>query len=115
MQANLSIDPGRIYLTGTSLGGGGAWEIGLQYPGHYAALVPVAGYYGYPFEVPENICDLKDIPIWAFHGSKDEIVPLDAEQGLVDALKACGGNVKLTLYPDSKHEIWNQVYATPEL
>lgn len=115
IQTKLSIDPSRVYLTGISLGGGGTWEIGLQYPGHFAALVPVAGYYGYPFGVPDNICDLKDEPIWAFHGAKDEVVPLDAEQGLVDALKAFGGNVQFTVYPEGGHEIWDQAYATPEL
>ena len=58
------------------------------------------GYYGWPFTVPENICDLKDVPVWAFHGAKDEVMPLEAEQMLVDALKACGGNVQFTVFPE---------------
>ncbi|HLO18126.1 MAG TPA: PHB depolymerase family esterase, partial [Anaerolineales bacterium] len=79
IQTKYSVDPDRIYLTGVSAGGEGTWEIGLRYPNRFAALVPVMGYYGYPFEVPANICDLKDVPIWAFHGDNDELIPLDAE------------------------------------
>ena len=115
IKATYSIDPERIYLTGVSLGAGGTWEIGLRYPERFAALVPVMGYYGYPFGVPDNICDLKNAPIWAFHGAKDVIVPLDAEQGLVKALQTCEGDVQFTVYPDAGHDIENDVYANPDL
>lgn len=115
IQETYSVDPKRIYLTGSSLGGGGTWEIGLRYPKYFAALVPVMGFYGYPFNIPENICDLKDVPIWAFHGEDDLTVPLEAEQGLVDGLRACGGNVKFTVYPGAGHDVDIQVYKTPEL
>ena len=110
-----SIDSDRIYLTGVSLGGGGTWEIGLRYPDRFAALIPVMGYYGYPFGTPDNICGLKDVPIWAFHGAKDETVPLSAEQGLVNAMKACGGNVQFTVYPEGGHNIADATYADPDL
>jgi predicted peptidase len=80
IQTILSVDAQRIYLTGNDMGGNGVWAIGLRYPEYFAALAPVAGYFGYPFEVPENICDLKDIPVWAFHGGRDQIIPVEAEQ-----------------------------------
>jgi len=115
IEAVYSIDPERIYLTGVSLGGAGTWEIGLRYPGRFAALVPVMGYYGYPFGQPDNTCDLKDVPVWAFHGAKDETVPLDAEEGLVQALRACEGDVQFTVYPDAGHDIANEPYANPDL
>lgn len=115
IQAIYSVDAKRIYLTGSSLGGGGTWEIGLRYPDYFAALVPVMGFYGYPFEVPDNICDLKDVPVWAFHGESDLTVPLAAEQGLVEALRACGGDVQFTIYPGAGHNVESQVYKTPEL
>ena len=69
IQATIAVDPNHIYLTGDSAGGNGTWVNGLRHPDRFAALVPVAGYYGYPFAVPENICDLKDVPVWAFHGA----------------------------------------------
>ena len=111
----LEVDPGRTYLTGESAGGYGVWTIGLRYPDRFAALVPAAGYYNWPFVVPENICDLKDIPVWVFHGAKDDVIPLDAEQMLVDALQDCGGNVQFTVYSDAGHDVDEIVYDTPEL
>ena len=115
IETKLPIDSSRIYLTGASAGGYGTWEIGLRYPDRFAALAPVMGYYGWPFSVPENICDLKDVPVWAFHGAKDEKLPLEVEQQIVDALRDCGGNVEFTIYPDGGHDIDEDVYASQEL
>jgi len=89
IQTTVSVDQNHIYLTGESSGGNGAWGIGLQHPEYFAALVPIMGYDGWPYIVPENICDLKGVPIWAFHGAKDEVMPIDAQQILIDALEAC--------------------------
>lgn len=115
VQDKYSVDPKRIYLTGTSLGGAGTWEIGLRYPDRFAALVPVMGFYGYPFEIPDHICDLKDVPIWAFHGDRDLTVPLSAERGLVEALLACGGNVQFTVYENAGHDVDARTYKNPDL
>jgi hypothetical protein len=115
IQAGLSVDPQRIYLTGNDMGGNGVWAIGLRYPEIFAALAPVAGYFGYPFEVPENICDLKDTPVWAFHGRRDEIIPVEVEQELVDALIACGGDAQITISPDMKIDVPYKVYENPEI
>ena len=115
IENKLPIDASRIYLTGASAGGYGTWEIGLRYPDRFAALAPVMGYYGWPFSVPENICDLQDVPVWAFHGAKDEKLPLEVEQQIVDALQDCGGNVEFTVFPDGGHDIDEEVYAGQEL
>ena len=115
IQAGLSVDPQRIYLTGNDMGGNGVWAIGLRYPEIFAALAPVAGYFGYPFEVPDNICDLKDTPVWAFHGRRDEIIPVEVEQELVDALIACGGDAQITISPDMKIDVPYKVYENPEI
>ncbi len=109
----LAVDRQRVYLTGLSLGGAGVWEFGLRYPNRFAALVPIAGFYRGD---PNDICALKDIPAWVFHGEKDTIVPPSASQGVVDVLKACGANVRFTLYPDADHiGSWRHAYAEPEL
>lgn len=91
------------------------WEIGLRHAERFAALVPVVGWYGYPYGVPENICDLRDVPVWAFHGAKDPKIPLSAQQNLVAALVACGGNAKLTIIPNYGHDIEIPAYAEPGL
>ena len=67
------------------------------------------------YTVPENICDLKDVPVWGFHGAKDEVMPLEAEQMLVDALEACGGNVQFTIFPDVGHDVESHQVYTAEL
>lgn len=116
LQADFNINPKQIYLSGIIEGANGAWELGLAHPELFAALAPVGGYMGYPFAVPENICDLKDMPIWAFHGEDDTVIPLNAEQMLVDALKACGSNaIQFTIYPDASYEIYLTAFADPTL
>jgi predicted esterase len=115
IQGVLSVNAKRIYLIGDGAGGNGVWEMGLNHPEIFAALAPIGGSVGYPFEVPDNICDLKDVPVWAFHGGKDPFVPVEVEQDLVDALKACGGNAQITVKPDATDNIREEAYANPEL
>ena len=88
--------------------------MGLRHPEHFsAALAPLGGEYIYPFDVPENICDLKDVPVRAFHGGNDFMVPAKEEQELVDALIACGGNAQFTVKPDAVIPV--EEYSNPEL
>ena len=93
----------------------GTWSVGLRYPDLFAALVPVAGYYDYPFTVPDNICDLDDVPVWAFQGTINETLPLDAEQQIVEALEKCGGNVEFTVYPEAGLDFEALVYENSNL
>lgn len=111
-QSIYSVDEKRIYLTGAGVGGNGVWTMGLLHPGYFAALAPLGGYI-YPFGVPKNICNLKDVPVWAFHGGNDFMVPVEVEQNLVDALNACGGNAKITVKADAVIPV--DEYFKPEL
>lgn len=113
VQSGLTIDPKRIYLMGDGMGGSGVLTIGLRRPSIFAALVPIGGYYGFPYTVPENICDLKDIPVWAFHGGKDTFVPVEASEMLVDAINACGGNAQITVESDMTTDILYNVCDDP--
>jgi predicted peptidase len=117
IQAMYSVDPQRIYLTGISMGGFGTWEFALRFPNRFAAIVPIAG--GYQegnHEIPANLCDLRKIPIWVFHGGADvDVQPFQSEV-LVDGLKKCGSAGRFTLYPDANHTgSWTRAYANPEL
>ena len=117
IQAGYAVDPQRVYLTGLSMGGFGAWEFALRYPWRFAAIVPIAGGYRHRSSaIPENICDLKDLPVWVFHGAQDtNVIPSQSEQ-MVKALRACGGDVRFTLYPDADHAAsWTRAYADPQL
>jgi predicted peptidase len=117
IEAEYSVDPLRVSLTGISMGGAGAWEFALRHPKRFSALAPIAGYYEYGSRgIPENICDLRDIPIWVFHGEIDTTVESFQSEVLADALKRCGGNVRFTLYPDAEHaDTWNRAYEDPAL
>ena len=63
----------------------------------------------------EVLHTLLDEPVWNFHGAQDTKVPLHRSVEMVEALKACGGNVRFTIYPDAKHNAWTRTYANPEL
>jgi len=117
IQATYAIDRKRIILTGQSMGGYGTWAMALKYPARFAALVPVASGWDYTSEfVPANLCDLKGVPIWVFHGAQDESMPVDQITAMVQALQNCGGKVRFTLYPDADHlGSSNRAYADPEL
>jgi predicted peptidase len=93
-------DPQRVYLTGFSMGGDGAWALGIAHPEQFAALAPVGSWYW----KPDRVCALKETPVWVFQGEKDEIVAPRFAQDMVSALEKCGGNVKLTLFPKAGHE-----------
>jgi predicted peptidase len=112
-----AIDPDRIYLTGLSMGGYGAWHYALKHPERFAAVVPIAGGYIHGSdEVPQKLCDLKDVPIWVFHGAADDVVLPRQSEVLVEALQACPANVRFTLYPEASHDqSWKLAYADLEL
>ena len=90
---------------------------GLKEKSPFAALAPVAG--GWDSErdiVPRNICDIKNVPVWVFHGAQDDIVLPKKAQLMVDALKKCGVDVRYTLYPDANHRAsFERAYDDPEL
>jgi dipeptidyl aminopeptidase/acylaminoacyl peptidase len=58
---------------------------------------------------------LKHVPVWAFHGAKDPAVPLEESVKMVEALRAAGGDVRFTVYPEAEHDSWTQTYDNPEL
>lgn len=100
----------RIYLTGLSMGGYGTWRLAAAQPDRFAAIAPVCG-----GGKPEEAYKLKDLPVWVFHGAMDRIVPFSESEKMVTALKAGGGNVKFTVYPNTDHDSWTETYNNPAL
>jgi len=109
------VDTTRIYLTGLSMGGYGAWHLAAENPQRFAAVVPICGGGVWAYGFPQRVQALKNTPVWAFHGAKDPTVPLRESEVLVETLKACGGNVRFTVYPDAGHDAWTETYNNPEL
>ena len=110
ISATCNVDPNRVYLTGLSMGGYGTWNLACEFPHRFAAIAPICGR-GEPFVAPR----IKHLPVWAFHGAQDEVVGLYHSEKMVRALKACGGKVKFTVYPDTGHDAWTQTYNNPKL
>ncbi len=106
----LKIDKRRMYITGLSMGGYATWDLLAKHPKLFAAAVPICG-----GGDPAKAAHMKIVPIWAFHGDQDKTVPLSASQQMVDAVKAAGGDVKLTVYPGVDHNSWSPTYANPEV
>lgn len=104
------VDTSRIYLSGMSRGGFGAWCMAAQFPDKFAALAVVCG---------ANIAPyagwIGKMPVWVFHGTDDPLIPLHESVEMVDALRALGNNAKLTVYEGVKHNAWEKAYADPEL
>jgi predicted peptidase len=109
----LRVDHSRIYLTGLSMGGQGAWHLGALYPERFAAVLAICGRIPAVEGFPEKVCALKDVPVRVFHGAKDDRAPVDDSITMAKSLEDCGGDVKLTIFPDGDHYCWDQVYEDP--
>lgn len=112
------VDTNRIYLTGLSMGGFGAFALALHAPERFAAVAPICGGGNPfpPFAYPaRRLVTLRSLPFWVFHGDQDKSVPLAESQRMVEALKKFGCDVKFTVYPGVGHDSWTETYNNPKL
>jgi predicted peptidase len=108
--ARYKIDADRVYLTGLSMGGFGTWELGTAHPERFAAIAPICG-----GGTPSRASQLKGVPVWAFHGAKDNVVPIARTEAMIKAMKDAGMEPKFTIYPEADHDSWTETYNNPEL
>jgi len=106
----LNVDPNRIYITGLSMGGYATWDLICKRPDVFAAAAPVCGNGN-----PAVVSNAKRMPIWAFHGDKDQAVPVAGSRAPVDALRLLGAQPVYTEYANAEHAIWDTVYRTERL
>ena len=106
----LPVDANRLYVTGLSMGGYGTWDLLTRAPGRWAAAVPVCG-----GGDASRIAVARGVPVWAFHGASDPVVPVVRTQELIAALTAAGGHPMFSEYPYVKHDSWGNAYNEPEL
>ena len=115
------LDPRRVYLTGLSLGGAGAWRLAAELPGRFAAVVPICGFVGDPRTRPPTDLvarmapRLARRPIWAFHGAADPVVSVEQARTITAAVRAAGGQVQYTEIPGAGHNVWDRAYGNPKL
>lgn len=100
--ARYRIDPDRVVLVGHSMGGYGAWYLAHRAPERFAAIAPMSapGVTWWTYRIASA-----KIPVWVFHGEADEAVPIEESERMVEALRAAGGEVRFTRYPEGGHAI----------
>lgn len=118
-------DPQRTYLTGLSMGGYGTWELALARPQRFAALVPICGAIKAPndyralyvtpiVDEPDPYAALakrlRHLPVWIFHGAKDDSVSPEDDRRIFAAFKAAGADVQYTEFPEAGHNSWDATY-----
>ena len=107
------VDENRIYVTGLSMGGWATWDLAMAYPGYFAAIAPVCGRIDRNY--PRRADELKSMPVWAFHGAADDVVPVTDAAKMIRLLQDAGGNARITIYPGANHDSWTETYNNPEL
>lgn len=100
----------KVYSTGLSMGGFGTWALAMKYPDEFAAIAPICG-----GGDTSNAWKLRNIPVWCFHGAKDDVVPPIGSENMVKAAKRFNNNIRLTLYPEANHNSWDVTYNNDSL
>jgi predicted peptidase len=106
--ATEAADPQRVYLTGLSMGGYGAWDLAARMPKRFAALLPICGG-GDETTVPR----LANLPIWCFHGTDDTVVLPGRSRRMIAAVKAAGGSPRYSELEGVGHDSWTPAYRDP--
>jgi predicted peptidase len=101
-------DPARQYLSGSSYGGFGSWDLAARHPERFAALLPVVGY-----PHPEHAAPIAaaQLPIWCFAGGRDRAVPLRYFYAGLNRIEELGHRFRFTVEADMGHDVWARVYA----
>lgn len=110
LASEFNVDTNRLYITGLSMGGYGSWDYIAQYPGKYAAAVPMSG--GGNTSLAAK---MTQIPIWNFHAADDGTVDVSNSRTIISAVRRAGGNLIYTEYAAGGHVIWTPAYQTPVL
>lgn len=110
LENNYHIDASRRYVGGLSMGGMGTFELVSRNAEYFAAAFPICGGAN-----PNWAPLLKKTPLWIFHGEKDDVVWVEHSKRMYRALREIDAQVKLTLYPEVKHDSWHNAFADPDL
>lgn len=104
------VDRDRVYVGGLSMGAMGTFELLRRQPKVFAAAFAICG-----GDNPKNVKKYKKVPLWVFHGEKDDIVPVSLSEQVVGALRDKKASVKFTVYPGVNHNSWDNAFQEREL
>lgn len=110
LQAELAVDPRRIYLIGLSMGGYGVWDLLSRRPELFAGAVAICG-----GGDEAQASRLAAMPLWVFHGSDDPVVPVERSRHMVAALRQAGAEPRYSELPGVAHDSWTPAFHEPEL
>ena len=106
------VDTDRIYITGTSMGGGGVWSYLKAHGDKIAAAAPICG------TRTINSTDaasskVKNTPIWAFHNHDDGVVGVGSTENIFNWIATASPAVKpkKTIFKSGGHNSWDRVYT----
>lgn len=88
VQRRYHIDPDRIFLTGMSNGGIGAWVIGMHHAPLFAGIVPMAS--GLDDVLMPFLANLRSTSIYIIHGTKDQVMPVELSRTITKELTRLG-------------------------
>ncbi len=104
--AEQPIDRQRLYLTGLSMGGYGSWDLGTRLADRWAAVAPICG------GGDELYADrLVGVPVWAWHGDADDVVPVQKSRSMIEAIRRAGGEPEYTELAGVGHDSWTPAYT----
>lgn len=102
------IDQARVAVTGLSMGGFGTWSLAVRYPDRFSAIAPICGGLWMQSAAP-----IRSLPVWAFHGDADDVVPISATEQIVTELRSLDADVRFTRYAGVGHDSWTETYDNP--
>ncbi|WP_257659242.1 prolyl oligopeptidase family serine peptidase [Parapedobacter lycopersici] len=105
-----AVDPQRVYIGGLSMGGMGTYEALRRKPKWFAAAFAICG-----GDNTANVARYAHVPLWIFHGERDDVVPPMHSRVIIQELQREGANPKYTFYPEAGHNSWDAAFAEPEL
>jgi poly(3-hydroxybutyrate) depolymerase len=133
VRQRLKIDEDRIFISGASMGGSGAYTIACHYPHLFAGVMAIAGRYDYYLWKnidPDKLAgfkrlqtdldyarallpNLRNVHTFIFHGDQDPLVQLEQSRGLFNALSALGFSVTYKEFAGGDHWIWEKCFTHP--
>lgn len=102
------VDQDRVYLTGISMGGGGALWLAATRPDVWAGVAAMC-----PDSMPRSedlAANLLNVPVRLYHGELDTIVPVASTRAWQRRLLDAGVPAAYTEYPDARHNVWDLAY-----
>jgi dienelactone hydrolase len=95
------VDANRIYIAGHSMGGGGCWKMLAAFPDRFAGAIVCAGAMATMGE--DAVERIRNVPVWIFHGAKDDAAPVDAARRIAASLERVRGRFRYTENAEDDH------------